>query len=172
MCGNGNCYRNIVWRRRWFTYYRTKKVKLEKEENGHSIKNCFSMFFGKELWNEFKENIHLYMGFSEYSSTEELIKSLAEYIFNKCYNHDTVDLFFFHVVWLVRSTIDVIMSWKEEIVTYNLIVVNEKGCEKANKRLHNPYSRSILLFYILFCFIFTTALLKRCWFVFTFSWFT
>ena len=170
VCGNGNCYRNIFWRRRWFTYYRTKKVKLEKEEKGHCIKNCFSMFFGKDsseilslLWNEFQENIHLYMGFSEYSSTEELIKSLEEYIFNKRYNHDS---------WLARSTIDVIMSWKEEIITYNLIVVNEKGCEKANKRLHNPYSRSILLFYILFCFIFTTALLKRCWFVFTFSWST
>ena len=59
------------------------------------------MFFGKDsseilslLWNEFQENIHLYMGFSEYSSTEELIKSLEEYIFNKRYNHDTVDLVF------------------------------------------------------------------------------
>ena len=59
------------------------------------------MFFGKDsfeifslLWNEFQENIHLYMGFSEYSSTEELIKSLEEYIFNKRYNHDTVHLVF------------------------------------------------------------------------------
>ena len=89
-----------------------KKVKLEKEENvnftvktipgdGHCIVNCFSMFFGKDsseilslLWNEFQENIHLYMGFSEYNSTEELLKSLEEYIFNKRYNHDTVDLVF------------------------------------------------------------------------------
>ena len=45
---------------------------------------------------------------------------------------------------------------------YNLIAVNEKGCEKANNRLHNPYSCSTLLFYIFSCFIFTTALLKRC----------
>ena len=34
------------------------------------------------------------MGFSEYSSTEELLKSLEEYIFNKRYDHDTVDLVF------------------------------------------------------------------------------
>ena len=89
-----------------------KKVKLEKEENvnftvktipadGHSIENCFSMFFGKDsskilslLWNEFQENNHLYLGFSEYNSTEELLKSVEEYIFNKRYNHDTVDLVF------------------------------------------------------------------------------
>ena len=89
-----------------------KKVKLEKEENvnftvktipgdGHCIVNCFSMFFGKDsseilslLWNEFQENSHLWMGFSEYNSTEELLKSLEEYIFNKRYSHDTVDLVF------------------------------------------------------------------------------
>ena len=29
-----------------------------------------------------------------------------------------------------------------------LIVINEKGCEKTNNRLHYPYSCSILLFYI------------------------
>ena len=59
------------------------------------------MFFGKDsseilslLWNEFQENSHLYMVFSEYNSTEELLKSLEEYIFNKRYNHDTVDLVF------------------------------------------------------------------------------
>ena len=85
-----------------------KKVKLEKEENvnftvktipgdGHCIVNCFSMFFGKDsseilslLWNKFQENIHLYRGFREYKSTEELLKSLEEYIFNKRYNHNTV----------------------------------------------------------------------------------
>ena len=89
-----------------------KKVNLEKEENvnftvktilgdGHCIANCFSMFFGKDsceilslLWNKFQENIHLNMGFSEHSSTEELLKSLEEYIFNKRYNHDTVYLVF------------------------------------------------------------------------------
>ena len=73
-----------------------KKVKLEKEDNvsftvktipgdGHCIVNCFSTFFGKDsskilslLWNEFQENIQLYVGFSEYDSTEELLKSLEE----------------------------------------------------------------------------------------------
>ena len=34
------------------------------------------------------------MGFSEYKSTEEFLKSLEVYIFNKRYNHDTVDLVF------------------------------------------------------------------------------
>ena len=71
-----------------------KNVKLEKEENvnftvktipgeGHCIVNCFSMFFGKDsseilslLWNEFQENFHLYMRFSEYKSMEELLQSL------------------------------------------------------------------------------------------------
>ena len=78
-----------------------KKIKLEKDENvhftvktipggSHCILNCFSMFFGKDsseilslLWNEFQENFHLYMGFSEYKSMEELLQNLEEYIFNK-----------------------------------------------------------------------------------------
>ena len=78
-----------------------KKVKLEKDENvhftiktipgdGHCIVNCFSIFFGKDsseilslLWNEFQENFHLYMRFSEYKSMEELLQSLEECIFNK-----------------------------------------------------------------------------------------
>ena len=48
------------------------------------------MFFGKDsseilslLWNEFQENFHLYMGFSEYKSMAELLQNLEEYIFNK-----------------------------------------------------------------------------------------
>ena len=78
-----------------------KKIKLEKDENvhltvktipggSHCIVNCFSMFFGKDsseilslLWNEFQENFHLYMRFSEYKSMEELLQSLEECIFNK-----------------------------------------------------------------------------------------
>ena len=59
------------------------------------------MFFGKDsseilslLLNEFQKNSHLSMAFSEYNSTEELLKSLEEYIFNKRYSHDTVDLVF------------------------------------------------------------------------------
>ena len=89
-----------------------KNVKLEKEENVnftvktipgdcHCIVNCVSMFLGKDtseilflLRNKFQENIHLYMVFSEYKSTEELLKCFEEYIFNKSYNHDTVDLVF------------------------------------------------------------------------------
>ena len=89
-----------------------KNVKLEKEENvnftvktipgdGHCIVNCVSMFLGKDtseilflLRNKFQENIHLYMVFSEYKSTEELLKCFEECIFNKSYNHDTVDLVF------------------------------------------------------------------------------
>ena len=78
-----------------------KKIKLEKDENvhftvktipggSHCILIFFSMFFGKDsseilslLWNEFQENFHLYMGFSEYKSMEELLQNLEEYIFNK-----------------------------------------------------------------------------------------
>ena len=162
-----------------------KKVKLEKEENvnftvktipgdGHCIVNCFSMFFGKDsseilslLWNEFQENIHLYMGFSEYNSTEELLKSLEEYIFNKRYNHDTVDLvfealskIFQHRVFIFEESLTnsprgIVGEKCNRCINvlkrgdhYNLIVVNEKGCEKANNRLHNPYSRSVLFFLI------------------------
>ena len=57
------------------------------------------MFLEKEvseimtsLWSEFQKNIDLYMGFGEYHSEEELLKNLEDYIFNKRYNHDTVDL--------------------------------------------------------------------------------
>ena len=124
------------------------------------------MFFGKDsfeifslLWNEFQENIHLYMGFSEYKSTEKLLKSLKEYIFNKHYNHDTVDLVFEALSKIFQHRVFIF----EESLTNspcgmggvkynrcinvlkrgdhcNLINVNEKGCEKANNRLHNPYS--------------------------------
>ena len=121
------------------------------------------------------------MGFSEYKSTEEFLKSLEVYIFNKRYNHDTVDLvfealskIFKHRVFIFEASLtnsprDIVGEKYNRCINvlkrgdhYNLIAVNEKGCEKANNRLHNPYSCSILLFYIFFCFIFTTALLKRC----------
>ena len=134
------------------------------------------MFFGKGsseilslLWNNFQENIHLYMGFSEYKSTEELLKSFEEYIFNKRYKHNTVDL----VLVLLPKIFQIWAFIFEESLTnsprgmvgekynrcinvlkrgnhYNLIVVNEKECEKAKSRLHNPYSCSILLFNIFF----------------------
>ena len=107
-----------------------KKVKLEKEENvnftvktipgeGHCIVNCFSMFFGKDsseilslLWNKFQENTHLYMGFSEYKSTEELLKSLEDYILNKRYNHDTVDLVF-EALSKIFDKFSMWHSWRE-----------------------------------------------------------
>ena len=89
-----------------------KKVKLEKAENinftiktipgdGYCIANCFPMFFGKDSseilslpGDEYQENIHLYVGFSKYKSTGEFLKTLEEYIFNRRYNHDTVNLVF------------------------------------------------------------------------------
>ena len=134
--------------------------------DGHCILNCFSMFFGKDsfeifslLWNEFQENIHLYIGFSEYKSTEKLLKSLKEYIFNKHYNHDTVDLvfealskIFQHRVFIFGESLtnspcgmggvkyNRCINVLKRGDHYNLINVNEKGCEKANNRLHNPYS--------------------------------
>ena len=117
--------------------------------------------------------------------------TLEEYIFNKHYNHDTVDLvfealskIFQHRVFIFEESLtnsprgivgekyNRCINVLERGDHYNLIVVNEKGWEKANNRLDHSYSRSVLLFNIFFCFIFTTALLKRCWFVFTFSSFT
>ena len=108
-------------------------------------------------------------------------KSWEEYIFNKRYNHDTVNLVFEALSKIFQCRVFIF----EESLTnsprgivgekynrcinvlkkgdpYNLIVVNEKGCEKANNRLHNLYSRSVLLFHIFFIFIFTAALSKRC----------
>ena len=107
------------------------------------------------------------MGFSEYGSAEELLKSLEEYIFYKRYNHDNVDLVFETLSKIFRHRVFIF----EESLTNsprgiagekynrcinvlkrgdhnNLIIVNEKGCEKANNRLHNPYSSSVLFFLI------------------------
>ena len=89
------------------------------------------------------------MGFSEYKSTEEFLKSLEVYIFNKRYNHDTVDLVFEalsktfqHRVFIFEESLTNsprgivgekynrcinVLKWGDH---YNLIVVNEKGCEK------------------------------------------
>ena len=107
------------------------------------------------------------MGFSEYGSTEELLKSLEEYIFYKRYNHDNVDLvfealskIFQHRVFIFEESLTnsprgIVGEKYNRCINvlkrgdhYNLIVVNEKGCEKANNRLHNPYSRSVLFFLI------------------------
>ena len=168
VCGNGDCYRNIFWRR-WFTYYKTKKSKAKKEENvnftvktipgdGHCIVNCFSMFFGKDsseilslLWNEFQENSHLYMVFSEYNSTEELLKSLEEYIFNKRYNHDTVDLVFEALSKNVRHRVFI---FKESLTNSPRGIVGEKYSRCTNvskkdvKKLTTGY---IILILVQFC---------------------
>ena len=107
------------------------------------------------------------MGFSEYNSTEELLKSVKEYIFNKRYNRDAADLvsealskIFQHRVFIFEESLTdsprgiVSEKYNRRINVlkrgdhYNLIVLNEKGCEKAINRLHNPYSCSILLFYL------------------------
>ena len=63
------------------------------------IVNCFSTFFGKatsealnELWQEFHNNVEEYMKFGEYENSEQLLQCLQQYIFDKNYDHDTVDL--------------------------------------------------------------------------------
>ena len=93
---------------------KTKKPKLEESlvankdvffsiksvpGDGHCIVNCFSTFFGKatlevlnELWQEFRNNVEEYMKFGEYENSEQLLQCLQRCIFNKNYDHDTVDL--------------------------------------------------------------------------------
>ena len=67
--------------------------------DGHCIVNYFSTFFGKatskvlnELWQEFHNNIEEYMKFGEYENSEQLFQCLQQYIFEKKYDHNTVDL--------------------------------------------------------------------------------
>ena len=92
----------------------TKKPKLEESVvanrdaffsiksvpgNGHCLVNCFSTCFGKatsevlnELWQEFHDNAEEYMKFGEYENSEQLLQCLQQYIFDKNYDHVTVDL--------------------------------------------------------------------------------
>ena len=92
----------------------TKKLKLEESVvtnrdaffsiksvpgDGHCIVDCFSTCFGKvtseilnELWQEFHNNVQEFMKFGEYGNSEQLLQCLKQYIFDKNYNHDTVDL--------------------------------------------------------------------------------
>ena len=92
----------------------TKKPKLEESVvanrdaffsiksvpgDGHCIVNCFSTFFGKvisevlnELWQGFHNNVEEYMKFREYGNSKQLLQCLQQYIFDKNYDHDTVDL--------------------------------------------------------------------------------
>ena len=67
--------------------------------DGHCIVNCFSTFFGKattevlnELWQEFRNNVEEYMKFGENENSEQLLQCLQQCIFDKNYDHDTVDL--------------------------------------------------------------------------------
>ena len=67
--------------------------------DGHCIVNCFSTFFGKatsevlnEHWEEFHNNVEEYIKFEEYENSEQLLQCLQQYIFDKNYDHDTVDL--------------------------------------------------------------------------------
>ena len=168
MCGNGDCYR-----RRWFTYYKTKaKAKAKKEENinftvktipgdGHCIVNCFSVFFGKDsseilslLLNEFQKNSHLSMAFSEYNSTEELLKSLEEYIFNKRYSHDTVDLVFETLSKNVQHRVFIL---EESLTNSPRGIIGEKYIRCTNvskkdvKKLTTGYI--ILILVQFYCFI-------------------
>ena len=61
--------------------------------------NCFSTSFGKatskvlnELWQQFHNNVEEYMKFREYENSEQLLQCWQQYIFDKNYDHDTVDL--------------------------------------------------------------------------------
>ena len=113
----------------------TKKPKLEESVvanrdvffsiksvagEGHCIVNCFSTFFGKatsavlnELWQEFHNNIEEYMKFGEYENSEQLLQCLQEYIFDKNYDHDIVDLLLealskihIHRIFIFENSID------------------------------------------------------------------
>lgn len=83
----------------------SKKPKVEDftvhrvDGDGHCIINCFVTFLKKDkneildiLWNEFRENVNTYIQFGEYTSTNELLECLQEYVHNRKYNQDTVDL--------------------------------------------------------------------------------
>ena len=88
----------------------TKKPKLEESVvanrdaffsiksvpgDGHCIVNCFLTFLGKgtsEILNELHNNVEEYMKFGEYENSEQLLQCLQQYIFDKNYDHVTVDL--------------------------------------------------------------------------------
>ena len=45
-----------------------------------------------EVWQEFCNNVKEYMNFRENENSEQLLQCLQQYIFDKNYNHDTLDL--------------------------------------------------------------------------------
>ena len=67
--------------------------------DGHCLVNCFLTFLRKatsevlkELSQEFHNNVEEYMKFEEYENPEQLLQCLQQYIFNKNYDLNTVDL--------------------------------------------------------------------------------
>ena len=145
----------------------TKKPKLEESVmantggffgiksvpgDGHRIVNCFSTFFGKatsevlnELWQEFHNNVEEYMKFAENKNSEQLLQCLKQYIFDKNYDHDTVNLVLEALSKIYMHRIFIFENWIEnppcvvigEKFTkcinlikrgdhYNLVVSNEK----------------------------------------------
>ena len=92
----------------------TKKPKLEQSAvanrdvffsiksalgDGHCLVNCFLTFLRKatsevlkELSQEFHNNVEEYMKFEEYENPEQLLQCLQQYIFDKNYDLNTVDL--------------------------------------------------------------------------------
>ena len=97
-------------------YFSTKSV----PGDGHCIVNYFSTFFGKatskvlnELWQEFHNNIEEYMKFGEYVNSEQLFQCLQQYIFEKKYDQNTVDLVLealskihMHRIFIFENSID------------------------------------------------------------------
>ena len=88
--------------------------------DGHCIVNCFSIFFGKatsdvlnELWQVFLNNVEKYMKFGEYENSEQLLQCLQQYVFDKNYDRDTMDLvlealskIYMHRIFIFESSID------------------------------------------------------------------
>ena len=67
--------------------------------DGHCLVNCFLTFLRKatsevlkELSQEFHNNVEEYMKFEEYENPEQLLQCLQQYIFDKNYDLNTVDL--------------------------------------------------------------------------------
>lgn len=68
--------------------------------DGHCISHCFSKHFNqpldevlKCLQNEFYDNIQHYEEFSLFSSKEEILQEVKEYIKSNRYNNETADMF-------------------------------------------------------------------------------
>ena len=105
----------------------TKKPKLEESAvanrdvfftiksvpgDEHWIVNCFSTFLN-ELPQEFDNNVEEYMKFGEYENSEQLLQCLQQYIFDKNYDHNTVDLvlealskIYKHRIFIFENSID------------------------------------------------------------------